>query len=112
MRDREHPVLARDGNGKAGCGGEVELVLGEVHERQLVLLRECTGDLSLRHRAALNENLAQPPGARKSLLSERGLELELVDEAVAEESDPRTRQPRSCCPLVTCGSAPSGTPAR
>ena len=67
------------------CRSMVDVVVGQLDERQLVLFGESAADIRLAQGTASNEDLAEPPGAREPLLGKRGIELVLGHEPVAKE---------------------------
>jgi len=84
--------------GEEAGGSQVHVGLGQLDERKLVLLREELGDLHMRDRPALDEELAEAAGgdsmvAGVLLVGEHRLELVGIDEAVAEE-ERAERRPR------------------
>ena len=84
--------------GEEGRGAEVDVGLGERDERELVLLGEELGDLCVRHRSPLDQELSQAAGrdpvvAGVLLLREHRLQLVRVDEAVPQEQGAE-RRPR------------------
>ena len=96
--DREGGDATRELLADEHRGAYSHLGLGELHERQRVLLRHELRDLQRRHELALDESLAQPLPRDAlvrdvTLLCEHGLELLPGDETVTHEERPE-RRPR------------------
>jgi hypothetical protein len=82
--DRKRAVPAREVLGQQRRCVELHVRLGELDERELVLLREHACDLRPGDEASLDEDLAQARAGR-ALLGERGFEILPPEEPLANE---------------------------
>ena len=85
LGDGDGGKVAGDLSGKPGCDGRVDVGVGEIHERELVLLCDDARDSSRSHDAAIHENLAEPPARRETLLRERCIELVFAQQPFTNE---------------------------
>ena len=85
IRDGESRMTPDELNWKQRCRSRVDVVLGQLDERQLVLLGERAADIVFAQSPASDQDLAESSRAREPLLGKRGIELVLGHKPVAKE---------------------------